>query len=302
MSTLATENPASTPIRQSGRHYSRRKSTVLSVMMWALAAYFLLPIVWLVISSTKDNGDLFTTFGLWFGTAMNLGSNLRDVFTQSNGIYLRWVGNTVLYAGVSAVGASILATMAGYAFAKYDFPGKRAMFATVLGAIMIPMTALALPTYLLFAGFGLTNTPWAVIIPSLVSPFGVYLMKVYAEEAVPDSLLEAARVDGARELAIFWRVGLRLLGPGLVTVFLFALVATWNNYFLPLIMLSSSELYPLTVGLAFQSQAASGGSGSQALFSTVITGSLVAITPLIIAFLFLQRYWQSGLATGGVKE
>lgn len=288
--------------RKRPKHYSLRKSSVLSVIMWALAAYFLLPIVWLMIASTKDNGDLFTTFGLWFGRAMNLPANLVDVFTQSNGIYLRWVLNTVLYAGVSAIGASALATMAGYAFAKYDFPGKRAMFASVLGAIMIPMTALALPTYLLFAGAGITNTPWAVIIPSLVSPFGVYLMKVYAEEAIPDSLIEAARVDGAGELSIFWRVGLRLLGPGLVTVFLFALVATWNNYFLPLIMLSSSELYPLTVGLAFQSQAASGGSGSQALFSTVITGSLVAILPLIIAFLFLQRYWQSGLATGGVKE
>ncbi|MFZ1410355.1 MAG: carbohydrate ABC transporter permease [Micropruina sp.] len=284
------------------RHHANRKSTVLSIVMWMLAAYFLLPIAWLVISSTKNNDDLFTTFGLWFGNGLHLFDNLAKVFSVTNGIYVRWAMNTVLYAVVSAVGASLLATMAGYAFAKYDFPFKRVMFSTVLGAIMIPMTALAIPTYLLFANAGLTNTIWAVIVPSLVSPFGVFLMQTYASEAIPDSLLEAARVDGAGEGTIFWRVSLRMLGPGVITVLLFNLVATWNNYFLPLIMLSTSELYPLTVGLAQQQSAATAGSGAQALFSTVITGSMVAILPLIVAFLFLQRYWESGLATGAVKE
>jgi multiple sugar transport system permease protein len=126
-------------------------------------------------------------------------------------------------------------------------------------------------------------------------------MRVYAADAIPDSLIEAARVDGAGEFRIFWQVGLRLLGPGVITVLLFALVATWNNYFLPLIMLNSSGLYPLTVGLAQLQAASAAGGGAQALFSTVITGSLVSIVPLIIAFLYLQRYWQTGLATGGVK-
>ena len=118
------------------------------------------------------------------------------------------------------------------------------MFSVVLGAIMIPLTALALPTYLMFSQLGITNTPAAVIVPSLVSPFGVFLMRVYAADAIPDSMIEAARVDGAGEFRIFWQVGLRLLGPGIVTVFLFALVGTWNNYFLPLIMLNSSEPLP----------------------------------------------------------
>jgi multiple sugar transport system permease protein len=171
----------------------------------------------------------------------------------------------------------------------------------ILGAVMIPVTALAIPTYLLFSAAGLTNSPWAIILPSLVSPFGVYLMRVYAADSVPDSLIEAARVDGAGEIRIFASVAFRLLGPGFITVFLFALVGTWNNYFLPLIMLNSSTLYPLTVGLAQLQASSVGGGGSQALFSTVITGSTVSIIPLIIAFLFLQRYWQTGLATGGVK-
>jgi len=278
-----------------------RRSTLLTVLLWACAAYFLLPLLWLLIASTKSNADLFSSFGFWFGKDFNLFTNIAQVFTFKDGVYLRWVLNTVIYAGVSAFGASLLATMAGYGFAKYRFPGGRAIFSVVLGSIMIPLTALAIPTYLLFSSAGLTNTPFAVIIPSLVSPFGVYLMRVYAAESVPDSLIEAARMDGAGEMRIFWQVALRQLGPGVVTVFLFSLVATWNNYFLPLIMLNTSDLYPLTVGLAQWQATAAAGSGSQALFSTVITGSLVSIIPLVIAFLFLQRYWQSGLGTGAVK-
>lgn len=279
----------------------RRRSILLTVLLWLLVLYFVLPLWWLLVSSTKDNEALFSTFGLWFGGDFSLAENLVTLFSVRDGIFARWMVNTLIYSVVSALGATLLATMAGYAFAKYDFPGSRALFSLTLGAVMIPLTALALPTYLLFSSAGLTDTPWAVIIPSLVSPFGVYLMRVYAADAIPDGLIEAARVDGAGEFRIFWQVGLRLLGPGLVTVFLFTLVGTWNNYFLPLIMLNSSELYPLTVGLAQIQAAASAGGGSQALFSTVITGSFVSILPLIIAFLFLQRYWQSGLATGGVK-
>jgi multiple sugar transport system permease protein len=271
------------------------------VLLWLCVAYFLVPLLWLLFASTKNNADLFSSFGLWFGDAFSLGENLVTVFTTQNGIFLRWSFNTVLYAGVSAAGATLLATMAGYAFAKYEFPGKTLIFSAILGAIMIPLTALAIPTYLLFSNVGLTNNPLAVILPSLVSPFGVFLMRVYAADAIPGSLIEAARVDGAGEGRIFWQVGLRLLGPGVVTVFLFALVATWNNYFLPLIMLNSSSLYPLTVGLAQQQATSAAGGGAQALYSTVITGSLVSIIPLIVAFLFLQRYWQTGLATGGVK-
>jgi len=286
-----------------GRAYNRdrQRSTLLTVVLWAGVLYFIIPIIWLFLSSTKDNGDLFTTFGLWFGKDFNLFANIADVFTYKDGIYLRWTLNTLLYAGVSAIGASLFATMAGYAFAKYRFPGATVLFSITLGAIMIPLTALAIPTYLLFSTVGLTNTPWAVILPSLASPFSVFLMRVYAADAVPDSLIEAARMDGAGEMRIFWQVAIRLLGPGIVTVMLFTLVGTWNNYFLPLIMLNSGELLPLTVGIAQQQAASAAGGGAQALFSTVITGAFLSIVPLIVAFLFLQRFWQTGLATGGVK-
>jgi multiple sugar transport system permease protein len=199
------------------------------------------------------------------------------------------------------VGASLIATIAGYVFAKFQFPGRMLLFAIILGSIMVPGTALAVPTYLLLSKVGLINTPLAVILPALVSPFGVYLMRVYAEQALPDELLDAARVDGASELRIFWSVALRILAPGFVTVLLFAFVATWNNYFLPLLVLSDPTYYPLTLGLASWNAQASANGGAQLLYTLVITGALVSIIPLIVGFLFLQRYWQGGLTFGSVK-
>jgi multiple sugar transport system permease protein len=282
----------------------RRRSTPLTIAMLAALAYFLLPLFWLLIASTKSTQDLFNSFGLWFSRAPQLLTNIRATLTQDDGVFLRWMLNTVLYAVVSAVGAALLAAAAGYGFAKYRFRGHAAGFNLVLGAIMVPTTALAIPTYLLFAKVGLVDTPWAVILPSLISPFGLYLMRIYAQDAVPDSILEAARIDGAGELRIFVRIALRLLAPGLVTVVLFTLVSTWNNYFLPLIMLNNPRLYPVTVGLSsWAAQAQNGGAGSgSSMLALVTTGSLLSIIPLVAAFLLLQRYWQSGLATGGVKQ
>ena len=206
-----------------------------------------------------------------------------------------------MYSVVSAVGAALLAASAGYGFAKFAFRGKNLLFWFVLGSVMVPTTALAIPTYLMFAKLGFTNNPLAVILPSLVSPFGIYLMRIYAEAAVPTDLIEAARIDGAGEFRIFRQIAFRLLVPGFVTVLLFNFVATWNNYFLPLVMLSEPSWYPLTVGLQQWNSQATAGGGATSAFNIVITGSLISIVPLIIAFIFLQRYWQSGLGSGGVK-
>jgi multiple sugar transport system permease protein len=284
-----------------GRNPARqRTSWLLTIFVLICVGYFLLPLFWLVVASTKSNADLFSSFGLWFAN-FNLFENIKNVLTFQDSVFIYWVINSAIYAVVSAVGASFLSTAAGYGFAKYDFPGKAVLFAITLGAIMVPIAALTVPTYLLFARAGLTDTYFAIILPSLATPFGVFLMRVYAADAVDNALIEAARVDGVGELRIFFTVALRLLLPGSITVLLFSLVATWNNYFLPLIMLNTAEKFPLTVGLALWQSTAAGGSGSRALFSTVITGSLLSIIPLVVAFLFLQRYWQSGLATGGVK-
>ena len=303
--TATTEKPALTAGRRPPRLARRaagrkRHSVVLNILMTVMLLYAVLPLFWLVVNSTKSQTALFSTFGLWFGGKFALWSNIHQVFTYDNGIFVRWFANTVLYVAVGAGGATLLATLAGYGLAKYDFPGKRAVFAVVLGAVAVPGTALAVPTFLLFSTLHLTNTPWAVILPSLVSPLGLYVIWVYAAEAVPTEILEAARIDGAGEFRTFLVISSRLLGPGMVTVALFTVVATWNNYFLPLIMLSQPNWYPLTVGLnEWNSQAST--IGGEAVYNLVITGSLLTVIPIMAAFLYLQRYWRSGLAAGSVK-
>ncbi|WP_277212591.1 carbohydrate ABC transporter permease [Isoptericola croceus] len=278
-----------------------RSSKLLTAAMSLFVIYSLLPLAWLTISSTKTMDSLFGSFGLWFDGPFALFQNIHDTFVYQDGIFLRWFGNTLLYVVLGAGGATALATLAGYGLAKFVFPGKRGVFAVVLGAIAVPGTALAVPTFLMFSQMGLTNTIWSIVIPSLISPFGLYLIWVYAVDSVPTELLEAARVDGAGELRTFFTISLRLLVPGVVTVALFSIVATWNNYFLPLIMLSDPNLFPLTIGLNQWNQQAS-GIGSEPVFNLVITGSLLTIVPIIIVFLYLQRYWQSGLSAGSVKQ
>ncbi|KJK11424.1 ABC transporter permease [Terrabacter sp. 28] len=290
-------NPS--PVRS---HPARqRRSVILTVVMVLFVIYSLLPLAWLVVSSTKTQNDLLSSFGLFPSGPFAFFDNVKQTLTHDNGIFLRWFGNTLLYVIAGAGGATLLAALGGYGLAKFSFPGKRIVFAIILGAIAIPGTALAVPTFLMFSRLGLTNTVWAVIIPSLVSPFGLYLVWVYAGEAIPTELMEAARMDGAGEVRIFFTISLRLLAPGVATVGLFAIVATWNNYFLPLIMLSDPDLYPLTIGLQlWNSQGA--GIGAQPIFNLVITGALLTIIPILLAFLFMQRYWQSGLSAGSVKQ
>jgi multiple sugar transport system permease protein len=290
-------------LTRSGGPLSRapRKSVALTILLAIFAIYSLVPLVWLVINASKTQSGLFSSFGLGFGDDFVLFQNIGEAFTYRDGILLRWLGNTLLYVVVGAGGATLLATLAGYGLAKYRFPGRRAVFAVVLGAIAIPGTALAVPTFLLFSQLGLTNTIWAIIIPSLISPFGLYLIWVYAIDSVPAELLEAARMDGAGELRTFFTISIRLLAPGIVTVLLFTVVATWNNYFLPLIMLSDPSLYPLTVGLNQWNNQAT-GAAAEPIYNLVLAGSLITIIPIVVAFLVLQRFWQSGLSAGSVKQ
>ncbi|WP_237565872.1 carbohydrate ABC transporter permease [Ornithinimicrobium cerasi] len=220
------------------------------------------------------------------------------MFSYGDGILPRWLLNSVLYAGLGALVATVLAGMCGYALAKYHFPGREVLFNVVLGGVLVPATALALPLFLIFAQVGMTNTFWSVFLPSIVSPFGVYLARIYAASSVPDELLEAARLDGAGEVRTFFSVSVRLMVPALVTVFLFQFVSIWNNFFLPLIMLRDERLFPVTLGLYNWNTVVN---QVPELRLYVLTGSLVSIVPLIIVFLFLQRFWQTGLGTGSLK-
>ncbi len=302
-----TQQTASVPIptarelviakQQRPRRFNSQ-SIVAMTLLFLFTVYFLVPYFWLIVSSTKNAGDLFGTFGLWFAPNFNLFSNLQQLFTYQDGIYVRWLLNTLLYAGVGAVVGTWLSTMAGYALAKYIFRGRNLIFSLVLGAILVPSTALALPLYLMFSGVGLTNTYWAVLLPSFVSPFGVYLSRIYAASAVPDELLEAARIDGANEFQTF-TVALHLMIPALVTIFLFQFVSIWNNYFLPLVMLSDERLFPITVGLQTWNVTTAGA--SKFLYGLIITGALISSIPLLAGCVVLQRFWRGGLGAGSVK-
>ncbi len=275
----------------------------LHLVLALLVIYFLIPFWWVIVNSSKDSAGLFGgTSALWFAPDINYIENLKQLFTYNGGLYARWLANSALYAFAGGVGATVLAVLAGYGFAKYSFVGRRAGFSILLGAVMVPATALVIPTFILFSQAGLTNTIWAVILPTLLNPFGVFLVNLYARDVVPDELLDAARVDGAGEFRTFVKVALPLMRPVIVTVLLLSVVSSWNNYFLPLAMLVDNRLFPVTVGIGlWQSTASTYGAAGTNLWSIIILGSLVSIIPLIIAFLCLQRYWRGGLTVGALK-
>ena len=216
-------------------------------------------------------------------------------------MFALWLRNTAIYALAVSAGSALISTAAGYAFAIYRFPGRNVLFAVILASVFVPATILAVPLYFMLGQTGLTNTLLAVILPGLVNPFGVYLMRIYAERAIPEELLDAARVDGAGEFRIFASISFRILTPGVATVMLFAFVGAWNNFFLPLLVLRDAGVQVLTVGLANWNALAAQPGQAQVLYAIVVTGSVVAVLPVIILFLFLQRYWQHGLTFGAVR-
>lgn len=258
---------------------------------------FLTPIWWLFVASTKNRSDLVNTNGLWFAE-WNLSSNVSALLDYRDGVYLQWLLNSAAYTIGGALIGTLLAAMCGYALAKYQFRGREVLFNVVLGGVLVPLTALALPLFLMFSLVNLTNTFWSVFLPSLVSPFGVYLSRIFAAASVPDEVLEAARLDGSNEVRTFFTVSIRLMFPALVTIFLFQFVAIWNNFFLPLIMLRDEAIMPVTLGLYnWNSQI----SQIPELRGYVLTGALLSVIPLILMFSLLQRFWKNGLGAGAIK-
>lgn len=303
--TATATKPNTTPVRSKApagpdRSAGRRRSStiIVTALLVVVALYFLIPVYWVFVASTKSTADLFSTNGFWFAPTFSLWENIGRVVSYDNGIFGRWFLNSAIYAGIGALLATYFAAAGGYALAKYEFKGRNLVFGTILGGVLVPGTATALPLFLLFSQMGLANTYWSVLLPSLVSPFGLFLCRIYAQATVDTSLIEAARIDGAGELRIFHTIGLKVLTPALVTVFLFQLVGIWNNYFLPLVMLSDSELYPITLGLNnWLSQV----DRLPEFYELTTGGVLLSIIPLSIAMVVLQRFWRGGLTEGAVK-
>lgn len=260
------------------------------------ALYCLVPVAWVLVAATKTKAELFSTFT--FAPGAGLWTNLHDLFAYGDGQFGMWALNSLLYAGVGAVLSTFVSAMAGYALARFSFRGRDAIFYVILAGVLIPGITLAIPQYLLLSKVGLAGTVWSVLLPSIISPFGIYLSRVYAGSAVPLETIEAARLDGAGEARVFGSVALPMMLPGMVTVFMLQFVSIWNNFLLPFIMLSDQRRYPITMGLY---TLLSKGSGEPALYSIAIVGAAVSIIPLVALLLFLQRFWRLDLISGGLK-
>ncbi len=282
--------------RHAGR--SPRTTIIVTGLLVVVAIYFLIPVYWVILAATKTTDELFSSPGFWFGEEFALFSNVSSVLSYDGSIFVRWFANSVLYSGVGGLLATYFAAAGGYALSRYVFRGRNLMFGLILGGVLVPGTATALPLFLLFSNLGLANTYWSVLIPSLVSPFGLFLCRIYADASVDHSLMEAARLDGAGELRIFHTLGLRIMAPALVTVFLFQLVGIWNNYFLPLVMLTDQRLYPITLGL---NNWLSQTDRLPEFYELTTGGVLLSVIPLAIAMIVLQRFWRGGLTEGSVK-
>ncbi|MGC7152887.1 carbohydrate ABC transporter permease [Paenarthrobacter ureafaciens] len=302
MTTSALSRPRTTPPpatkrRRPAMHGGIGSTLAVNALLVLGCAYMVLPVLWLFFASTKNTADLYGTAAYAFGEPAFF-DNVLTVINQDGGIFLRWMANSMFYAAFGAILGGLISVMAGYAFDKFNFRGKNSFFGFVLVGVLIPNTATVLPLYLLASVVGITNTIWAILIPALCNPFGVYLARVYSAAYVPSETLEAARVDGAGPIRSFFSLGLPMMMPGYITIALFQFVGVWNNFMLPLVMLQDQKLLPVSVGISLWQ----GYAIPQPEFAPmVITGSLLSIIPLLVAFILLQRFWKSGLTAGSVK-
>ncbi|MFI8304504.1 carbohydrate ABC transporter permease [Streptomyces sp. NPDC085927] len=301
MSSVALHKaePVAGTVPGAGRGPARPRRTALVPTLTLLlgALYCLLPVAWVVIASTKSGNELFSTFTFWPGTGFT--ENLSDLNAYRDGVYWKWMGNSALYAGLGALLSTCVSAVSGYALAVYRFRGRETLFNVLLAGVLMPPVILAVPQYLLLAQADLTDSYLSVLLPQILSPYGVYLARIYAAASVPSDVVEAGRMDGAGEWRIFTRVALPMMLPGLVTVFLFQFVAIWNNFLLPYIMLSDDEKFPITLGLHTLLEQ---GANTPALYTLVITGAFLAVFPLVALFLVIQRFWSLDLLSGAVKS
>ncbi|MHA6626663.1 carbohydrate ABC transporter permease [Pseudonocardia sichuanensis] len=267
-----------------------------TLVLLGAAGYFLLPVVWVAFSATKSTGELFTTPSFAFGES--LVDNVVELFRYEDGRFSLWLANSFLYSVAGAALSTLFSAGAGYALAVYRFPGKRVIMVGLVGGVLLPGITLTIPQYMLFAQLGITNTYWAVLIPASITPFGIYLAYVFGRASVPQEMVEAARVDGSGEWRTFRSIGLPLLVPGLVTIFLLQFIGAWNNFLLPYIMLDEPDLFPITVAMYLMLNR---GGSEPVLYSLAVAGSAVAIVPVIAFVLILQRFWRLDLVSGSIK-
>ena len=281
--------------------------TIVGVVLVIFVFFFVIPIVWLLLATTKSARGLIVDGPFAFGSLGDLATNADQLFGFQDGAVVGWVGNSALYA-VSALVVTLIASIpAGYAMALTEFRFRRLLLILTLVVMLIPNTALVLPIFLELNTVGLIGSPLSVILPMSFFPFGVYLTYIYFSTSIPRDLLAAARIDGCSELRVFTRIALPLAAPIVALVAFFSFVQSWNNFFLPFVMLPSSDGYPIQVGLtsllastpAFNPSSA----GAQSVqLPTLALATVISVLPVLVVFLFAQRFLVAGMTAGGTKE
>jgi multiple sugar transport system permease protein len=294
------------PVRASGlAGWSGR--TITGVVLLLFTLFFAIPIVWLLLAAGKSARALLVANPFSPGTWNDFVANWNQLFGFQDGAVVGWVGNSAIYALGALVITLVASIPAGYALALTEFRLRRPLLILTLVVMLIPNTALVLPIFLELNVVGLIGSPLSVILPMSFFPFGVYLAYIYFSTSIPRDLLAAARIDGCTEIEVFGRIALPLAAPIVALVAFFSFVQNWNNFFLPFVMLPSSDGYPVQVGLtsllastpAFNPSAA--GSDSVQL-PTLALATIVSVLPVLIVFLFSQRFLVSGMTAGGTKE
>lgn len=251
----------------------------------------LTPLLWMLSASFMPSGEASLYPPRLLPSQVTF-EHYEALFTRLR--LARYFVNSALIATVVTLISLLLNSMAGYAFAKLRFAGRDRVFRLLLGALVIPAQVIMLPLFLMLKQLGFVNTYWGVIIPGMTSIFGIFLIRQYAL-SIPDSLLDAARIDGASELRIYWSLVLPLCKPILVTLAIFTFMGTWNDFMWPLIILTDSEMYTLPVALANLL-----GEHVQDT-ELMMAGSVLTVLPVILLFMFLQKYYIEGIMIGGVK-
>lgn len=267
--------------------------------------FFVLPLVWLLLAPTKTPLELLTGNPFSFGGIDAFVANWESLSGFQNGIVWTWLGNAAFYTGGALVLTLIVSIPAGYALALIDFRLRRALLITTLVVMLIPNTALVLPIFLELSAVRLIGNPLSVILPFSFFPFGVYLTYIYFSTSVSRDLLDAARIDGASEFRVFWGVAMPLATPVIALVGFFNFVGNWNNYFLPFVMVPGGKA-PIQVGLAellsnvplFNPTSA----GTVRIeLPTLALATIISVAPVLIVFLFSQRFLVTGMTAGGTK-
>lgn len=253
----------------------------------------LIPFVWVFSGSFKTQGEFIANPGAWFPESFANFDNYIVLFTEKG--FATYLRNSLIVSGVTVTANLLFGSMAGYALAKFDFRGRKAVFVMVIASMTIPYVAIFVPQFLIIVQMRLVDTLIAIILPIIVLPLSVFIMRQFAH-SIPDELLEAARVDGAGEFRIFGRIFLPLVKPALATTAIITFLFSWNVFLWPLIVAQSQNTYTLPVGLAIASQAS-----NTTAYGILLAGAVVVMLPVLILFLFLQKYFIQGLASVGLK-